>query len=226
MKTKIKNKFTAILVAIAMLFAGFFAFGGIKTKRAKADSGTTYSGNDIEQITETFVGESLMDFYSRYGTFTGIYILIDNQISSVSTFFPALFTNLGFDGWEVEAETFNAIEAAGIHILKDNGCGDFEPAASSSNIASPGEPGFPECVFSSSTVIPMCAFGIWQLESTSYNMFSNLQQHWLSYFDTLMPIYVIEREEVIPGDSGLILMVYDDAHGGGFWGTWEGRPEE
>ncbi len=224
MKTKIKNKFTAILVAIAMLFAGFFAFGGMKTKTAKADSGTTYSGNDIEQITETFVGESLMDFYSRYGTFTGIYILIDNQISSISTFFPALFTNLGFDGWEVESETFNAIEAAGIHILKDNGCGDFVPIASSPSFTVPGVSGFPEGVFNSSTVIPMCALGIWQLESTSYNMFYDLQEYWLNEHEVLMPVYVIEREEVIPANSGLILMVYDDAHGSGFWGSWEGRP--
>ena len=48
MKTKIRNKFTAILLAIVMFVASVFAIGGMKTKTAKADSGTTYKGNSIE----------------------------------------------------------------------------------------------------------------------------------------------------------------------------------
>ena len=232
MKTKIKNKFTATLLAIAMLFVSVFAIGGVKTKTAKADSGTTYNGNDIESIAPNFAVSALNDFCPSAGSV----ILIDSQLAQVSTFLPAFYSalidilNLSDPG--NDSARRQAVGEAGVTVYTEGT--DESTFSAISNGTQNVQEAFPDMSYGSGGILEavdgryvhMCAMGIWQLGSNAYGTFDDLQVHWWEDYGVLMPIYVIEREEVVPGEGGLILWVYDDAHGGGFWGTWEGRPEE
>ena len=220
MKTKIKNKFTAILVAIAMLFAGFFTFGGMKTKTAKADSDTTYSGNSIDDIAADFMFQAL----NHFGVSEGCWILLDDQILNANGAWESLLTTIIYfmdltPASDSDSDRLWAIAEAGINIVKyaDGYVWDIANGNLVSLWNRAGD--------STLEVPHVCGIGIWQLNAEAYGEFSSLQGLILETHSELMPIYVIEREE-IAGDGGLALWVYDDAHGGGCWGSWEGRPEE
>ena len=224
MKTKIKNKFTAILVAIAMLFAGFFAFGGMKMKTAKADSGTTYTGANIDDIAADFVATVM----GGVSTDEGTWIICDDQIlnaqGAYETLEATLVERLSPDPMEaVGLTSLEMIGNAGIHIVKDTGNGGFEDISSG-------------CFFYDSSELILAigddyektvGMGIWQFNQGSYEMFDDLQSYWADPakdYNYIMPIYVIEREEAILGGDGLVIWVYME-NAMSFWLSTDGRPD-
>lgn len=219
MKIKIKNKITAILLVIAMFFVGIFTLGGIKKNTAKADSGTTYSGNDIDDIAASFMWEAL----NHFGVCEGSWILLDDQILNANGAWESLLASIVelmnlTPASNSDSDRMFAITNAGVNIIKfsDDATwaitgGNLDLLSQKANNLSLGMP-------------HVCGIGIWQLNLAAYNEFYNLQMDIWNTYSELMPIYVIEREEIIFGESGLVLWVYDEVNGG-FWLTADGRPE-
>ncbi len=219
MKERMRNKFTAILVAIAMFFVGMFTLGGIKTNTAKADSGTTYRGNNIDDIAASFMFEAL----NHFGVSEGCWILLDDQILGANGAWESLLTTIIYfmDLTPVsnsDGDRLAAIADAGVNIIKFSDYGTWDITGGNLNLLW-------EKANNSSLGAPhVCGIGIWQLNMAAYNEFGNLQNDIWNTYSELMPIYVIEREEIIFGDGGLVLWVYDEVNGG-FWLTTDGRPE-
>ncbi len=218
MKTKMKNKFTAILVAIAMLFAGFFAFGGMKTKTAKADSGTTYSGNSIDDIAADFMFQAL----NHFGVSEGCWILLDDQILNANGAWESLLTTIIYfmnltPASDSDSDRLWAIAEAGVNLIKIADDAIYE-------ITGQGLYGLWQEIDNGSSAPHVCGIGIWQLNIGALGYFSEIHNLLAENYSTFLPIYVIEREEIIFGEGGLVLWVYDEVNGG-FWLTADGRPE-
>ena len=219
MKERMRNKFTAILVAIAMFVAGIFAFGNIKTRTAKADSGTTYKGNDIDDIAASFMFEAL----NHFGVSEGSWILLDDQILGADGAWESLLTSIidlmGLTpASNSDSDRLLAIADAEVNILKvaDDGIWDIANGNLNDLWEKAGDP--------SSEIPHVCGIGIWQLNMGALAYFIELHNALTGNHETFLPIYVIEREEIIFGDGGLVLWVYDEVNGG-FWLTTDGRPE-
>ncbi|MBQ8291337.1 MAG: hypothetical protein IJX88_02345 [Clostridia bacterium] len=223
MQTKTKNKFLAALLAVVMLFVGFFTLNGGKTVRAKAYGDYTYSGQYIPNIIPNFVDNALGDF----GTVPE-WILLDKQLIDTSPFYSYLVEKI-CDMWGLDVEgpsMQDAIANSGIHIVR------YEPEGSYfSDITRNGTYTVFELLaklFENNPLnLSICAMGIWCFEGALVADLEIIQEELLaSDLNYLMPVYIIEREQVIPGESDLMLWVYHDARGGGFWYSWLGRDAE
>ncbi len=219
MKLKMKNRITATLLAIAMFFAGMFTLGGIKTNTAKADSGTTYHGNNIDDIAASFMWEAL----NHFGVSSGSWILLDDQILGAEGAWESLLASIIelmylTPASNSDSDRMSAIADAGVNILKvaDDGIWDITGGNLNELWEKVGDP--------SSEIPHVCGIGIWQLNMAALGYFTDLHNQLAENHSTFLPIYVIEREEIIPSDGILVLWVYDEVNGG-FWLTADGRPE-
>lgn len=222
MKTKTRNKFTVILVAIVMFVASVFAIGGMKTKTAKADSGTTYSGNSIDDIAADFMFQAL----NHFGVSEGCWILLDDQILSANGAWESLLTTIIYfmgltPASDNDSDRLWAIGEAGVSLIKIADDAIYE-------ITGPGLYALWQEINNGSLAPHVCGIGIWQLNTAAYNEFYSVQNDILNTYSELMPVYTIERDEVIPQAGGLLIWVLNDTNSSGdeFWGSWEGRPEE
>ena len=224
MKTKMKNKFTATLLAIVMFVASVFAIGGMKTKTAKAEMGTTYTGANIDDIAADFVTTVMGGVFIGAGT----WIICDDQIlnaqGACETLESIIIERLSLDSMETLGLTNSEIIVnAGIHILKDIGNGVFVDI----NCGDIFYHGSDLITAIGNDYEKTVGMGIWQFNQGSYEMFGDLQSYWADsdqHHNYIMPIYVIEREEAILGGDGLVVWVYME-HAMSFWLSSDGRPD-